>query len=866
MIGFYLLCIGLTIVFLTTPKARKKIVEIYTNVSAFFAGLSNYAQVISQMLFKNSVKKSSPKITNRKINNVMIDKNVAIIPSPDKAPTLSYSSLKIAQSGKTIASTETLLPIINYPCSNSQALDITSAAIDRSNPGIATEIENSNEKENKADNRYVIAQLISGLIEKINTQSAQILEINQEKTIPVNWNPPLAQEKVDTQSLVDQVDTTTNKQDPENPREIEIVGEEINQAQNLEAKRENAKQPEQSFIYSKNEIHSEKTEETDSFSLEQNEMEDIWERRDSLIDEVIEIDEDNEPIDQEKLSFRLDLVIPSWPHRYIYSFSDLNQASSEQKEFYGTFKQEFLQGNCIDTLGNSNYYFILLFDLLQEYESHRDIVKLEKLIDRLSAAYPRTRSYAMRFLLEKMHQASYTQGITRLENRITTEISYMSWDWRSRYRDKLKLSKADMDILEKISLPSNAFVSIPFCGAELVKLYIRSVKVLQEAYKRKNLSQKVEFDLILDLIARKERRYHLNSSNYNYEMKYGSNGLYGYILKYCEQLLRAHYHFKKLSGFERQYTHAAVQEAVKEHITIHIEEALNELSSNITPLDEQTEKALYTIHPTRWKSTLILDQDQDHYQKTGKQRFIAHAEDIIKLNNSNPSLEQIYLELSRFLCELDKQLSIEYFLKYAAQNVSALKLGFKEMPKSMSKKLFKEPASETRFLGVLLKVIKREISISEVLMEVKDFYEPIRKKIKLDENAIQKVQSEFSGTVGLLGEFLSDEDPEEQKPAGIHTPEAKSAEALNNTAKNNTGYKIDFKGIEAGLLELFEKNDFTLESQLINDYCISTGTMSSVLINNLNENCYELIDDLLIEQEGSHYYINKDYYAQIKDI
>ena len=862
MIGFYLLLIGLAIVFLTTPNARKKTAEIYTNVSAFFTGLSNYAQVMSQTLFKDSVKKSALKAANSKINNDILDENAAISLFLDKEPTLSDGSLKIAQSGKTIASIETPFPLINHLDSDSQALNVTSAATDKSIPEI--KIENSDEQEDKADNRYLIAQLLSVLIEKINKQAAQILEINNEKTIPYNRNPAIVQEKIDTQSLVYQEDTTTNKQDAENSKEIEIVEKEINQTQNLKERTENAKQPEQSFIYAKNEIHSEKTEETASFSLEQNQMDDIWDRRDTLIDEVIDIDEDNEPIDQEKLSFRINLVIPSWPHRYIYSFSDLNQASSEQKEFYGIFKQEFLQGNCIDTLGNSNYYFILLFDLLQEYESHKDIVKLEKLIDRLSAAYPRTRSYGMRFLLEKMRLASYTQGITRLENRITTEISYMSWDWRSRYRDKLKLSKADMDILEKISLSSNVFVSIPFCGAELVRLYIRAVKVLQEAYKSKNLSQKVEFDIVLDLIARKERRYHLNSSNYNYEMKYGSNGLYGYILKYCEQFLRAHYHFKKLSGFERQYTHAAVQEAVKEHITAHIEEAFNELTSSITPLDEQTEKALYTTHPTRWKSTLILDQH--HYQQTGKQSFIAHAEDIIKLNNSNPSLEQIYLELSKFYIDLDKQLSIEYFLKYAAQNVSALKLGFKEMPKSMLKKLFKEPASETRFVGILLKVIKRETSISEALMEVKDFYEPIRKKIKLDENAIQKVQSEFSGTVGLLGEFLSDEDPEEQKPNSIHSPEVKSAEALNNTAKNNTDYKIEIKGIEAGLLELFENNDFTLESQLINDYCISTGTVSSVLINNLNENCYELIDDLLIEQGGSYYYINKDYYAQIKNI
>ncbi|MEJ5964010.1 tellurite resistance TerB C-terminal domain-containing protein [Pedobacter immunditicola] len=605
----------------------------------------------------------------------------------------------------------------------------------------------------------------------------------------------------------------------------------------------------------------EETMEIQNISLEENECLAV-----KNIDEVIDIDEEDEPIDLEKLSFDPNLVVPSWPHRYIYSTSDLDHASQKQKDFYKKFKDAFYEGSCIDTVGNSNYYFVLLFDLLEDYEKHGDLTILEKRIDRLSAAYPRTRGYARKFLLGKMREAAYTLGITRLESRMSEESTSMSWDWRNQYRDKLNLSKEDLQILEKIYLPSNTFVSNAFCATELVKLYIRSIKSLDKAYQSKGLEKDKEFNIVLDLIARKEYRYHRNSSNYNYQLKHGSGSICGYILKYCEQLLRTHYHFKKLSGFERQFTHVMVNEAIKEHIMIHIEESLPELLIEIAPLNEETERALYTLHHTRWKSVLLLEEEC--FQEKGRKKFLQYAEHIIELNNSNASLENIYLELSKFLVNLDSQTSLEYYLRYTAQNISERKLVLKEMSKTMSKKLFKEPKSHTRFLHTLIKLIKTEVSIEEALLEIKGFYEPLRKRIKLDEKAIKKVQIEFSGTVGLLGEFLSYEDLIQE----IVAPEVTATPLIVDTIveqinpENNNNYKIDLSQIESGLLDLFSEHALSLDKVQIADYCQSTGSMQNVLINSLNENCYDLIDDLLIERNDDSYNINEDYYAQIKNI
>jgi hypothetical protein len=579
-------------------------------------------------------------------------------------------------------------------------------------------------------------------------------------------------------------------------------------------------------------------------------------------DGVIDIDQDDEIIDTEDLSLGISVNIPSWPHRYIYAVSDLDHASQEQKDFYKKFKHAFYQERYIDTLGNSNYYFILLFDIFEDYKKHRDLMVLENLVDNISLEYPRTRSYARKFLLEKMYEANNSEGIERLESRIITQNSFMSWDWQSRFRDKLNLTKSDQKIIEKIYLPTNNFVENSFCATELVKLYIRTIKVLNKAYVSKGLQKDDEFGIVLDLIARKEYRFHLNSTNYNYQVKNGSSTIYGYLLKYCEQLLRSFYYFKKLSSFDKQYTHAAVNEAIKEHILAHIELSLPELMGEVLPLDLSTERLLYTLHPTRWKFMLRLDEAS--YLEKGNEEFIKYAETVIALNKGNTSLENIFLDLSKFLAGLDKQKSLEYFLKYIDQNISARKLVLKEMPKTMSRKLFKDSESHIRYIKTSISLMKRELTIGEALLEVKGFYEPIRRKIQLDQKVIKRVQEDFTGTVDLLGEFLSDDDSKQIEE--ISVAPAEDATLSGVSVESSSKYSIELTQIESGLLDLFKSSAFSLRPPQIADYCHLTGCIQNVLINNINEKCYDVIDDLLIEDHAESFTIDANYFAQIQQL
>ena len=876
MIGLILIILCLSIIFLTTPNARKKISKMYNGfipkfnlaVNSYKAKCSRLFGVKKQLTSVNS-SKAMPQFDliaveeDTKLEDVTFDE-LAI--NNESSSFESHVSANIPTPlGKTEPEKEADLVVVNVI----ETTEYGSNQFLEQNIPEQTEIYiapvNTAARMPEQPTKEVVGLIVASLIADISRRSDSLneeLDASKDDRTTLKEEDHLVFEKeYIAPDLLDHIHLQPSfSLDQEDITDaLKHQKDNILPAELIPVKPEDA----YGLIVS----NAEKQDTAHNYAEEYMQAHDITSKEDKDLiveghDGIIDIDQDHEIINVEDLSLGMSVKIPSWPHRYIYSVSDLEHASQEQKDFYKKFKHAFHQGRYIDTLGNSNYYFILLFDLFEDYKKHRDLTLLEKLIDKISIEYPRTRGYARRFLLDKMYEVANSAGIARLESKIVEGNSYMSWDWQSRYRDKLNLSKADQKIIERIYLPTNTFVENSFCATELVKLYIRTIKVLDKAYVSTGLQKDDEFGIVLDLIARKEYRYHLNSSNYNYHVKNASNTIYGYILKYCEQLLRSFYYFKKLSSFDRQYNHADVNKAIKEHILIHIENSLTELLAEVAPLDSSTERSLYTLHPTRWKSMLRLDEV--FYLEMGKEEFLLHAETIIALNNNNSSLENIFMELSKFLAGLDNQKSLEYFLKYTDQNISGRKFIRKEMSKTMSKKLFKDSESHIRFLKIITSLLKREITIEEALLQIKGFYEPIRKKIRLDQNAIQKVQQDFTGTVDLLGEFLSDDNLEEIEVVSGMPPE--NATLMETKTESSDKYLIEVTTIESDLLDLFNINSFSLSKTEIADYCHSTGSMQNVLINNINEKCYDVIDDLLIEDNADSFTIDGNYYAQIKHI
>lgn len=165
--------------------------------------------------------------------------------------------------------------------------------------------------------------------------------------------------------------------------------------------------------------------------------------------------------------------VPIWSHHYVYSYDEINSATAEQKMFYVNFKNSFLNDEYLDLEGNTNYAFILLFDLLNEYEYHKDIVKLEKQLQVLGQFYTKTKSYGISFLVQKMEDKGDSEGLSRLrpENRYGYQRFNTEYDYGklgNKYRDKLKLDGNEVKLLNSLIDTDNKFNAIEFCAVELI--------------------------------------------------------------------------------------------------------------------------------------------------------------------------------------------------------------------------------------------------------------------------------------------------------------------------------------------------------------------------------------------------------------
>ena len=92
--------------------------------------------------------------------------------------------------------------------------------------------------------------------------------------------------------------------------------------------------------------------------------------------------------------------VPYWEHSYVYSVDALQNANIQQKAFYYYFKSQFLDGQYVNILDNSNYAFVLMFDLAGDYYVHRDYEKLKLELYTLAEHYPVVERYIKRTITE----------------------------------------------------------------------------------------------------------------------------------------------------------------------------------------------------------------------------------------------------------------------------------------------------------------------------------------------------------------------------------------------------------------------------------------------------------------------------------
>ena len=559
--------------------------------------------------------------------------------------------------------------------------------------------------------------------------------------------------------------------------------------------------------------------------------------------------------------------VPYWGHQYVYSYSEINSATKEQRTFYKTYKANFLNRIYSDIEGNNNYAFILLFDLLNEYENHKNSILLEQQLKQLGLHYPKTKSYCVSFLIQKLE----TKGDTNEIERIRREESYYGgnydydyWKLGTKYKVKLSLSNDEVTLLNKLWNPSNNFFNIEYCGLEIVKLYLSVIKKLEEKHQKESSSTNDELLKVADIIARKHFKYRKGSGNYKYSLETIVNELNSNIFKYCENTVRENYGHKRKLNVEIPYTVVDVKTEYDDKIILKLKKILEVYTPTINPPDKNTDLELNTQNTTRWK--IKFDELTNTYDNdSGK--YVNEIIVLGDLNKSNPSVENIFYEASKFIASHSKEAALTLYLYYLHYDLKSVKFDNKQLTKTIQKNLFKTNEQLHDF-QIIISQLVQDKNLEKALELVPSVYAVKRKKIQLDLNTIQEVNEKHSGTVELLNEYLKDEYEDEVN--SFKTQEINSEEVvIEITSKSDTqeislfDNALNFTKIQHEILEVFSKGNLSILQIDFESFAKSKGMFKNQLIESINETCYETLDDVLIEEDEAFYTINEDYYNRI---
>lgn len=586
-------------------------------------------------------------------------------------------------------------------------------------------------------------------------------------------------------------------------------------------------------------------------------------------DSIIDVTDQSYRINSNSNLKKYSSGVPYWAHHYVYSYSEINSASSEQKKFYAIFKSSFLNGEYFDLEGNTNYAFILLFDLLIEFDNHKNTSRLESQLKILGQCYPKTKSYGISFLIQKMEANGDSDGVSRL--RAEDRYSYQNYNtdydyWRlgSKYKTKLKLNDEEVKLLNKLWYPSNNFCSVEYCCVEILKLYITVIEELKASYIAEGTTIDSQFLAVADVIARKHFKYKNGSQNYKYCIETTTNEFYSHIFKHCENAVREYYGHKRKLNTDTFYTTAEAKTEFETKIISKVSELLPVLISKISIPDEATEIELYSQNTNRWK--IKFEELTTSYNEKPKE-FIDSIVALGKLNKKNPSIENIFFEASKFIAKYDKESALSLYVHYLFHDLKSTTFDNKQLTKTIQKSLFKTNEQLHDFEIIVSELIKDK-DLEKALKNVSKVYEVKRKKIQLDTASIKEVQQQHSGTVKLLNEYLKDDFEDENnsiKSQEINNEEIKIEIMQKSEETSHSAFVSDltFSPIHISALELFSKSNFSIPQSELEIFAKSKGIFKNQLIESINETCYDFLDDVLIEEEDDYYTINTNYFQRI---
>ena len=304
------------------------------------------------------------------------------------------------------------------------------------------------------------------------------------------------------------------------------------------------------------------------------------------------------------------------------------------------------------------------------------------------------------------------------------------------------------------------------------------------------------------------------------------------LMLYCKCILRKNYIYN-VPFFEEE-------ELLRKSIPLDIIDLAEEKAKGIKTLSEADEAILFAWD--RKRADKIYENIRNDFDPNNPDDFY---EKICRLASSTEKLRvtttrDIYYRSYNFMASHHKKISLKFYLHYSRAS-SYLK--YKEIGVRNAKRLFTDETQRKEFDAICKKCNSLKTSDIDKAFEMLDeMLIPKRKKITLNVESILKEKEKHSKVTQLLGEYLNEEEPIEIIPEKVEMTE-------NNNQKE--------------FFELFISHSFRLNQQEVNIFAQSKNLFKDQFIESINDAYYEELDDLLIEEEGEEYILNKEYYEQI---
>ncbi|MBO9691158.1 tellurite resistance TerB C-terminal domain-containing protein [Chryseobacterium sp.] len=432
-----------------------------------------------------------------------------------------------------------------------------------------------------------------------------------------------------------------------------------------------------------------------------------------------------------------------------------------------------------------------------------------------------------------------------------------------KYRRKLNLNEEQTAMLDKMSFTENVFNEIDFCKIQIIKQFLRAVEYLYQNCIPVNKSYPTVIDELSEIIVCIRYNYRKDSLNYGYTHQSVQTEILNHILKLCENTVRDVYGIKRKINTDFIYNEPEIFHQYHKKIVSKLEIFLTENQYQILDADYKTNIILNENNTNRWKTKFDLIK-ADYSNPLAFEREIFRLSEV---NIKNPSADAIFFEASKFVAEHDKSCALRLYIHYLEKDLNSPKFDKREFPKSIQKNLFPTEDLLVDFENILNEFIVGR-NIKTAVEKVCQLYLPKRKKITIDPEAIRDIQVQHSETAHILGQILNNEEEEETVLKTMETiNERESTVTVIHQVSEfqHTKYsdELHLTDVQKNILDLFEKHSFNILQQDLQDFIKAKGLFMGSTIDSINECCFEILDDILIEEEDEYFIINTNYYKKL---